>query len=224
MFVRRPKITTTATILIVIFFYAIIRYHILKGVPWEQFPLFISNKAISLSAIVFIALSYALGSLARFWPKAFFNTLHLRKFFGLFGFSLAAFHSLTSLIIFTPAYYPKFFIDNDKLNLIGELSMLFGVLAFFVFTSVAYSSIPQVANSMNPKRWLIVQRLGYFGLILVFFHVLTMGIEGWLKPSNWPGGLLPISLIAAIVIFLTLFVKITAVIFFKTKAANDERK
>ena len=36
-------------ILIIIFTYAIIRYHILRGVPWDNFPLYISNKAISLS-------------------------------------------------------------------------------------------------------------------------------------------------------------------------------
>ncbi|MEK7558483.1 MAG: ferric reductase-like transmembrane domain-containing protein [Patescibacteria group bacterium] len=211
------KIITTATVLIVIFAYAIIRYNIIKGVAWEQLPLFISNKAISLSAIAFIALSYMLGSLARFWPKTFVSALPLRKFFGLLGFGLAALHGLISLLIFTPAYYPKFFSITGKLNLIGELSMLFGVLAFFVFAAVAFTSIPAVTKSMDPERWLAVQRLGYFGLILVFFHVFTMGFEGWLKPEGWPGGLLPISLVAAIVIVLALFFKIIAVVFPKEK-------
>ncbi len=220
MLTHRPKIITTLAILIVVFAYAIIRYNVIKGTAWEQLPLFISNKAISFSAVVFIALSYMLGSLARFWPKTFVPALDLRKFFGLLGFGLAALHGLISLLIFTPAHYPKFFSISGKLNLIGELSMLFGVLAFFVFVVVALTSFPSVAKSMDPGRWLAVQRLGYLGLILIFFHVLTMGFEGWLKPAGWPGGLLPISLVAAIVIALVLLLKITAIVFPKKKASN----
>lgn len=198
--------------MLVVFAYAVIRYNVIKGVPWVELPLYISNKAISLSAVMFIALSYALGSLARFWPKTFVPALNMRKFFGLLGFGLAALHGLISLLIFTPAYYPKFFLETGKLNLVGELSMLFGVLAFFVFALVAISSIPAVAKSMEPERWLAMQRIGYFGLVLVFFHVFSMGLEGWLKPSGWPGGLLPISLVAASVIALALLVKIAAIV------------
>lgn len=208
-------------IFLAVFAYAVIRYNVIKGIPWIELPLFISNKAISLSAVIFIALSYALGSLARFWPKIFVPTLSFRKFFGLLGFGLAALHGLISLLIFTPAYYPKFFLESGKLNLIGELSMLFGVLAFFVFAAVAFTSIPAVAKSMNSKRWLAAQRLGYFGLILVFLHVFTMGIEGWLKPAGWPGGLLPISLIAAIAVAFVLLLKIIAVIFPKEESEKN---
>ena len=199
-------------IFLAVFAYAVIRYNIIKGTPWVELPLFISNKAISLSAVVFIALSYTLGSLARFWPKTFIPTLDLRKFFGLLGFGLAALLGLVSLLIFTPAYYPKFFLTSGKLNFIGELSILFGVLAFFVLTLVAISSIPSIAKSIDLQRWLAVQRLGYFGLVLVFFHVFTMGFEGWLKPAGWPGGLLPISLVAAIVIAFVLLLKVIAVV------------
>ncbi len=200
-------------IFLVVFAYAVIRYNIIKGTPWIELPLFISNKAISLSAVVFIALSYALGSLARFWPKTFVSALGLRKFFGLLGFGLAAIHGLISLLIFSPAYYPKFFLVGGKLNLVGELSMLFGVLAFFIFALVAISSIPAVVKSIEPGRWLAVQRFGYLGLILIFFHVFVMGLAGWLKPAGWPGGLLPISLVAAIVIALALLLKIAAMVF-----------
>ena len=211
----RKHVLLSIIIFLAVFAYAVIRYNVIKGTPWIELPLFISNKAISLSAVVFIALSYALGSLARFWPKTFVPALSMRKFFGLLGFGLAALHGLISLLIFTPAYYPKFFLGSGKLNLVGELSMLFGILAFFVFASVAISSIPAVAKSMEPERWRAVQRLGYLGLILVFFHVFVMGLAGWLKPGGWPGGLLPISLVAAIVIAFALLVKITAMVFSK---------
>jgi len=212
---QRSKIVTAITTLVIVFTYAILRYNIYKGVSWSELPLFISNKAISLSAVVFISLSYLIGSLSRFWPKLFSPLMGSRKFFGLFGFGLAALHGLISLLIFSPSHYPKFFSATGQLNLVGELSMLFGVLGFFVFSAVALSSIPQVVSSMDQKRWMMVQRLGYLGLLLVFFHVFSMGIEGWLKPSGWPGGLLPISLVAAIIIAFTLLLKLTALIFFQ---------
>lgn len=211
----KKAIFTSLIIFLVVFAYAVIRYNVIKGVSWTLLPLYINNKALALAAVVFIAISYALGSLARFWPKTFVSALSLRKFFGLLGFGLAAVHSLVSLLIFTPAYYPKFFLSSGKLNLVGELSMLFGVLAFFVFAIVALASVSAIAKSMEPERWLAVQRLGYLGLILVFFHVFIMGFEGWLKPAGWPGGLLPISLVAAIVIALVLLLKITAIVFLR---------
>lgn len=204
---------SSGIILIAAFSYAIIRYNIIKDMPWIELPFFISNKAISLSAVAFIALSYALGSLARFFPKIFVPTLTMRKFFGLFGFGLASFHSLMSTLIFTPVYYSKFFITTGKLSLVGELSMIFGILSFFVFACVAISSIPGIIKPTEQEKWFTVQRIGFLGLVTIFFHVFIMGIEGWLKPAGWPGGLLPISLVAAIIVTLTLLLKITALIF-----------
>lgn len=210
---RKQQWAITTTIFVVAFAYAILRYNVLKGIAWEHLPLFISNKAISLSAVLFIALSYMLGPLARFWPKMIVPLLGLRRFLGLLGFSLAALHGSLSLLIFTPAYYPKFFAEDGTLNLVGELSMLFGIIAFLVFVLVAYTAIPSVAPSLTPQRWSAVQRLGYLGLILVLLHVVTMGFQGWMQPGTWPGKLLPISLIASIVIALTLLLRIVVIIF-----------
>jgi DMSO/TMAO reductase YedYZ heme-binding membrane subunit len=212
MLARKQQWAMTATIFIVAFAYAILRYNILKGVAWEHLPLLISNKAISLSAVMFIALSYLLGPLARFWPKTIVPLLGLRQFFGLLGFGLAAIHGFASLLLFTPVNYPKFFSPDGTLNLIGELSMMFGILAFFIFAAVALTSILGVFGSMSSQHWQPVQRLGYFGLVLVLFHVLVMGYEGWMKPSSWPGGMLPISLMAAIVIAFALLMRIVVLI------------
>ena len=41
--------------------YSILRYHISEGVAWAHFPLFILNKATSLSAVSFVACSYLIG-------------------------------------------------------------------------------------------------------------------------------------------------------------------
>ncbi len=195
-------------ILIAALAYAIIRYNIIKGDSWSKLPLFVSNKAIALSAVVFIAISFLLGPLARFWPRKFVSLLYLRKYFGLLGFGLAAVHTLISLLLFTPGYYPKFFSIEGKLNFVGELSMLFGVLAFFIFLIIAVTSIPSVEALIAPKRWKTIQRLGYLAFVFVMLHVAIMGAAGWLKPEGWPGGLLPISLIAFVVILVTLLIRI----------------
>lgn len=209
----RNVLVTSAVVLAVAFAYAIVRYNVIKGVPWEELPLFISNKAIALAAVVFIALSYGFGPFARFWPRVFVSLLWERKYFGLLGFGLAAVHSLASLLLFSPSYYPKFFTTAGKLNLSGELSMLFGVLAFSVFSIIAVTSIPAVGKSIDSRQWQALQRLGYFALLLVLLHVLVMGVEGWLKPAGWPGGLLPISLVAFVIIAFTLLIRAATILF-----------
>ena len=43
--------------------YAIVRYHVLAGVDWSHFPLYIANKGASLAAVFFIASSYLIGKI-----------------------------------------------------------------------------------------------------------------------------------------------------------------
>mgnify|MGYP001563494816 CR=1 FL=1 len=197
----------------IILYYAIIRYNIIKGVPWSDIPIFISNKAIALGAVVFIALSFVIGPLIKFWPCIFDKLQPLRKYFGLLGFRLASVHAFMSLLIFTPQYYPKFFLESGKLNLTGELSMLFGVMGFFIFLIVAISDIPSIEKSMKFEHWLEIQRTGYLAFFFVLLHVFVMGFGGWLTPKSWPGGLLPISLIAFIVIAVTLLLRIMTIMY-----------
>lgn len=197
--------------------YAVVRYNVLKGVAWEHLPLYIFNKGIALSAVILIAFSYSIGPLSGFRPRTFSSLLPLRKYFGLLGFGLASTHAFISLLIFNQSYFPKFFAQNGQLNLTGELSMLFGVVALFIFSLVAISSLPSIEKSMAPKHWLTIQRLGYSAFALVMLHVFVMGLEGWLKPSGWPGGLLPISLVSFIIIALVLLLRIAIILFPKAK-------
>ncbi len=206
-------LVNSAVVFLLVFAYAVIRYNVIKGVGVESIPLYISNKAIAVASVILIGISYLIGPFARFWPKKFAPSLYLRKYFGLVGFGFAALHSIISLILFSPAYYAKFFSADGKLNFTGELSMLFGVIALFIFSIVAITSIPSVESSVDKKKWLVVQRLGYAAFAFVMLHVLVMGLEGWLKPETWPGGLLPMSLIAFIVIALTLLIRILAALF-----------
>lgn len=214
------KKTVGTTLVTLAVGYAVLRYHVIKGVPWSNFPLFILNKGLSLSAVFLIAASYILGHLSRYFPKTFTPWLSMRKYLGLLGFGLAAVHALMSMLLLSFAYYPKFFEESGKLNLIGELSLLFGVVSFFIFSIVAITSTPSVEKEMDKNKWLKVQSMGYLAFASVGLHVLIMGFAGWLTPKTWPGGLLPVSLVAFIVITITILLKIIALVFPKTSASN----
>jgi len=187
--------------------YAIFRYHLFGGVEWSHFPLFIANKAISLAAVFFIATSYLIGKTLRAFDTDSARQLILVKFCGLMGFSLAVIHAFMALLLFSPNYYPVLFDMDGRLNLIGELSMAFGVVSLWCLSVAAITSLPFMFDAIGADRWKRGQRMGYFCLALVGGHVLVMGFSGWLKPSGWHGYLPPISLVAFTAVLLTLLAK-----------------
>ncbi|MBI4017656.1 MAG: ferric reductase-like transmembrane domain-containing protein [Candidatus Aenigmarchaeota archaeon] len=193
--------------------YAIVRYNIFGNVPLEYIPLYVSSKGISVASVALIGMSLILGPLARFWPRVFATKFYLRKYFGLLGFGLAALHSLISLMIFSPAYYPRFFEEGGKLTAAGELSMMFGVIALFIFSIVAITSLPSVEKTMGRKRWLDVQRAGYMAFALVGLHVFAMGYKGWTQMAAWPGGLPPITLLAFVIVAFVILMRLLAIVF-----------
>lgn len=207
---------TVIIILIVVglsFLYAIVRYNLVRSVPFDNIPLYISNKAIALSATILIGLSFLLGPLARFWPNQFVPHLPLREHLGVFGFGLAALHAVVSLILLTPAYYPRFFAEDGRLNFIGETSMLFGVLAFLIFASITVTSLPPMEKQMDQIQWKFIQRLGYLAYVFVLAHVGIMGYRGWFRPEAWQYGLASISLISALFIIFVLVMRTLVIIF-----------
>jgi DMSO/TMAO reductase YedYZ heme-binding membrane subunit len=188
--------------------YAIVRYHVFKGVEWEHFPLYIANKACSLAAVFFIGASYLIGKTIRIYSNESDKRLVLIKFCGLMGFSLAAIHTVMAMLIFSPHYYPTFFHDTGKLNLTGELSMAFGVLGLWCLTITAITSLPFMYEAIGADRWHRGQRMGYLSLILASGHVLVMGFTGWQAPAGWPGSLPPISLVAFIAAIVPVLAKL----------------
>ena len=48
--------------------YAVLRYHLAGPVPWKDFPFFILNKGISLSAFVLLTCNFGLGPLKNLGP------------------------------------------------------------------------------------------------------------------------------------------------------------
>ena len=165
--------------------YAVVRYHVFKGVDWSHFPLFIANKGCSLAAVFFIASSYLISKIVGVYGDESGKRLALIKFCGLLGFSLATIHTLMAVLLFSPDYCLKFFHDSGRMNLTGELSMLLGVLSLWCLSITAITSLPFMYNALGADRWHRGQRMGYFSLLLGSGHVLVLGISGWTTPTSW---------------------------------------
>ncbi len=201
----------TAVIVVFFLLFAVLRYNVIRGVSYANFPLYIGNKVLAMTAVTLLSLSYILGPLRRFLPIK--ETLSdLRKFLGLFGYGTAALHAICSLMLFTPVYYPKLFVATGKLSLMGELAMLFGVISFGLFGIITIISIPSVAASLSPGRWKTIQRSGYYGLAFVGLHVLVMSYAGWLKPDAFQYGVIPLSLTAVLIVAVTLLVRVLSTV------------
>jgi hypothetical protein len=171
--------------------YTIVRYVIFGNVSPIHLPIFLLNKSVSIASVCFLfftALNHTQDQTEkiRFWGTAALHGAYI--------------HIMLSLAILSSAYYPKFF-GEEKMNLTGELTILFGVLAVYCFWFV------------RTKKYVFKQRQIFqllSGLFLVG-HLTTMGYTGWTAVGSWHGGLPPISLIGFIL------ATISFILFLKTK-------
>jgi DMSO/TMAO reductase YedYZ heme-binding membrane subunit len=187
--------TARRIIIITIIFatlYAILRYHLFKGVAWSHFPLFIMNKIISFSGFILLVASLALEPLSRNKGETWLLT---RKFLGRTGLILIIIHIIVSFLLFRPEVYDKFFAADGSLNLIGELSMLAGTLgiAAYLIMHNTYSK-PEGGNAF--QKMVMSPSFGVTALTLSALHIAIMGFEGWMTPLEWPGGMPSISLVS----------------------------
>jgi len=176
--------------------YAILRYHVLGPVPWSEFPLFILNKGLALAAFILITFNFSLGPLSNLGVKVSASWLNARKALGMTGFLVVLIHALISFLLFRPESYPKFFDATGSLTLFAGISMLGGVLGFVVLWAFNLSFQTQLREDKGFIGFITSRRFLLAALLLGIVHVFFMGYEGWLNPSDWHGGLPPISLVA----------------------------
>jgi DMSO/TMAO reductase YedYZ heme-binding membrane subunit len=176
--------------------YAILRYHIVGPVPWKDFPFFILNKGISLSAFILLTCNFGFGPLNNLGVRVPEGWLNARKAMGMTGFLLVLIHALMSFMLFSPSAYGKFFETDGTLTLLAGLSMLGGVLAFVVLWAYNLSFQTFLREDQAFIRFITSRKFLLFALLLGAVHLFFMGYEGWLKPAGWHGGLPPISLVA----------------------------
>jgi len=176
--------------------YAVLRYHIAGPVPWKDFPFFILNKGISLSAFILLTCNFGFGPLSNLGVKVPESWLNARKALGMTGFLLVLIHALMSFLLFTPAVYGKFFEPDGTLTLLAGLSMLGGVLAFVVLWGYNLSFQTFLREDRAYIRFITSRKFLLFALLLGAAHLFFMGYSAWLKPAGWHSGLPPISLVA----------------------------
>ena len=193
------KNSAGSIITIVIIFglaYAVLRYHIVGPVPWKDFPFFILNKGVSLSAFILLVLNFGLGPLNNLGVMVSEGWLNARKALGMTGFLLVLIHALMSFLLFSPSIYGKFFADNGTLTLLAGLSMLAGISAFVVLWGYNMSFQTFLREDKAFIQFITSRKFMLFALLLGAAHLFFMGYEGWLKPDGWHGGLPPVSLVA----------------------------
>jgi len=176
--------------------YAVVRYHIAGPVPWKDFPFFILNKGLSLSAFILLACNFGFGPLNNLGVKVPAGGLNARKALGMTGFLLVLIHALVSFMLFSPDVYGQFFEPDGTLTLLAGLSMLGGILAFVVLWAYNLSFQTHLREDKAFIQFITSRRFMLAAMILGGAHLFFMGYEGWLNPSGWHGGIPPVSLVA----------------------------
>ncbi len=174
------KINALVGILILFTVYAVLRYNVFGDVDVQNIPVFILNKSISMSSAFFLLLAAW-----SHWHKEKEAT----KIWGTYSLHLAMVHVVLSLMLLSDVYYPKFF-SEARMNVDGELSMLFGALAAYLYVLLRKTGIAK-------RTFHLIQLLA---AVAIAVHLFFMGYTGWLKYGSWQGGLPPISLLSFIIV------------------------
>lgn len=157
------------------FAYALVRYVVLKGEPLASVPLYVTNKAVALFAVLAIAAAAARPRAP--WRRA-------SRGAGLFA---AALHGLASAVLLRPGYLAKLHGPGGRLTGSAELAVICGAAALVAFAALRLSPAPLAAS-----------RVGRLALAVVAVHCAALGAPGWLEPGRWPGGLPPLTLLGAL--------------------------
>ena len=155
--------------------YATLRYNVFKGVPWTDWPVYILNKALALSAL-FLLVAWVLR--ARRDPGAY------REDLWEVAWRLVLIHVSLSLALYGAAYFPAFFFDG-RLTWQAGVSLLAGAIAAGGAGAIR-------APHGHPAPIRLVGGL----MLLIGAHAGVIGYAGWFTPSSWPGYLFPITLVS----------------------------
>lgn len=181
MTIKSKKTSIILVSLIIALVYSILRYNVFKDIPWIDFPLYVFNKALSLSAIMLFA--YYQYSIIN-------NKLKADKVIRNYAILLVIMHILISFIILKPKYFPKFF-DDGSLNIVGVVSLISGVIAIGIILVLLSKYF-----KLDKKLRLHINKLANLFYILIAIHVVVFGFDTWFLPSSWPGFMPPITMIS----------------------------
>ena len=84
--------------------YAILRYHIIKNIPWEHLPIYTTNKVFAVVGLVGLVGSRLAADRKR------------RQRYGFAILWCTTVHVLISLLLMGPNYFQKFYLETGKLT------------------------------------------------------------------------------------------------------------
>ena len=177
------------------------------GQPIEKIYFSVFFASIALTGLTLIAVSYLIGPMARLWPAKWEKYCNMRKQLGLIGLVFVVFHIFMALVVLTPVYFPKFFLETDRLSDLGQISVLTGILGFVIFIIVGITSLPSVEEKMTERGWFFVQRSGLVAIILSVFHFIVFKWRGWFNWNNWNNNIPPGTFVVTVFIALVFLIR-----------------
>ena len=184
----------TALMLLAAETYSVLRYHIAGTWPWSDLWLFTTNKALALSSVSLLSLLLVMRPLSAIGFAINPGVLKAQRILSRAALVLAMLHVMFSFLLLGPHYYPGLFGADGSVNTTGGWSILAGVftlLLFWLFQRLRYADKIQARGVKKYLR--LVEKLLPAGAAL---HAGILGFNGWLKPSVWPGGMPPITLLS----------------------------
>jgi hypothetical protein len=156
--------------------YATLRYNVFKGVAWSDWPVFVLNKGLALSSLLLLVAWILRARPTVGAPQTALLAAASRMMLAHIGLSL---------VLLTPVYFPAFF-ESGRLTWKAGAAILLGVMA----TSGLSVAVAPVGAAGARRR-----ALGLVSLA-AGSHAALFGHASWLTPSEWPGYLVPITLIS----------------------------
>ena len=162
--------------------YAVLRYHLVKSVPWEHFPLYTTNKVFAVVGLAGLVGSRLAAGRER------------RQRYGFAGLWCTTVHVLMSLLLMTPNYFGKFYSKSGQFTWQTELSMAGGVLGVGSLLWLLIATL----KTETQKQTSLVPCLARWTLLATALHLVFMGGAGWLNRDDWTAakGLPAITLLA----------------------------
>lgn len=178
----------------------------------DKLGVFIINKVHSWSGLWCLTLPLLVGGIAKVWrcsgelPKWLVNMLYIRKQIGLLGGMLILQHVIMSTLILSPAYYSKFYKDDNTLLPSAEWSFFFATLGFTILVPIVVTSL---TTGYTQKEWRMCQyTLSVLMLSFSTVHVFLTSYLSWDKigDSSVHKGIPSITFVSVIpVVFVLLF-------------------
>lgn len=218
------------------FLYLVYIYYIEKtAYEWEQIFVKVLNKAICMTGITTLSVTYLASSIAAIF-QLYYGTKHIRfsrwldkwlksrKQLGLVSFTLISIHVIMSVLIMSPTYLRSWYhstkisvphnlsqtYEFQNINWMtwkGEAACMTGILSFVLLCFICATTIPSVMDALNWREWRFVQsKIGHVALLFAIIHVLVMGIPGWAKnPAKMYKS---ITFLSSIVPWMTILLKL----------------